>query len=82
MSTLIGGKRFRCQDCGGDTVREFCETLVSCEIFRFGLHDDGCPYVEEEADIALEKTTGEPQYECASCGRQIEIRELPASVCR
>jgi hypothetical protein len=78
--TIIGEKRFRCPDCGGDTVREFCETLVSCEIVRFGLHDDGCPFVEEETDIALEKTTGEPWYECAECRRQLGILDLPAMV--
>ena len=75
--TTIGGRQFRCPDCGGDTVREFCETLVSCDIVRFGLHEDGAPFVDEETEITLEKTTGEPEYKCASCGRQFEIRELP-----
>ena len=79
--TIICEKRFRCPpDCGGDTVREFCETLVSCEIVGFGLHDDGCPSVEEETDISPEETTGEPWYECAECGRQLDILDLPTMV--
>ena len=78
--TRIDGKHFRCPSCGGDSVREFCETLVTCDIVRFQLHEDGSPFVGEETGITLEKATGEPEYKCAECGRQFEIRELPAMV--
>ena len=78
--TTINGKQFQCPDCGDDTIREFSEAWVSCDIVRFGLLEDGEPFVDEETAITLEDVTSEPQYKCAGCGRLFEKRELPAMV--
>jgi len=78
--TTIDEKRFRCPECGGDTVREFCEAIISCDIVRFGLDEDNWPFVEEEMEINWEKTISQPEYQCATCGRRFETEELPARV--
>jgi DNA-directed RNA polymerase subunit RPC12/RpoP len=78
--TTIDGKKFECPNCGGDSIREFCETLVSCEILRFEVDEDGCPCVEDESDVTLEKTLCEAEYRCANCGRQLERLDLPDMV--
>jgi len=77
VQTAINGNQFRCPDCGGGTVREFSEAIVSCEIVRFGVNEDGCPFVDEETEITLQKTISEPEYECARCRRHFEIRNYP-----
>ena len=33
MTTIVG-KQFQCPNCGCDTIREFCEPLVSWDIVR------------------------------------------------
>ena len=78
--TTINGKKIQCPDCGGDTIQEFSEAWVSCDIVRFGLHDDGEPFVDEETAITVEDVTSEPQYKCADCGRPFEKRELPTMI--
>lgn len=79
--TTIDGKQFWCPHCGGDTIRENMEAIVTCEIVRFLLDEDGDAYPDEEGAFGIRDFIAETQqYECAECGRHFDIRELPALV--
>ena len=71
---------FQCPACGGDTIREFAEAWVSCEILGFELDEDGVAYPDDHTASEIEEVTGEAQYQCAGCGRVFDSIELPAMV--
>lgn len=79
--TTIDGKQFQCPACGGDTIRENVEAIVTCDILRFDVDDEGGVYPDEEDAFDICDFIAETQqYECAECGRPLDIEELPTMV--
>jgi hypothetical protein len=80
MGTTVNRKHFQCPNCHGDTVEMLCDARVLCQVYDFKPGEDGVLFSRKTDAVVVELTGGNPKYRCGTCGRTIDLRELPEMV--